>query len=212
MKLLKQPQTFLKYIKLLLLGGVMGTLGLADLAIGQNKSQNHKQNTVNSKQNFIIDFTQSAELARWFVINDEVMGGRSSGQLQSDHQRGIFSGEISLDNNGGFSSVYRKLDQLELEFSQVSIDIEGDGQAYQLRMVTNIEGYRVDYKREFKTQRGKRQSLNFVLDDFKATFRGRLIPNAPVLNSTKVRAVGFLINKNLAGDFALRINQIVFSK
>ena len=44
--------------------------------------------------------------AEWWVINDTVMGGRSSSSWQlSEHDIGVFQGSVSLENNGGFASV-----------------------------------------------------------------------------------------------------------
>ena len=92
------------------------------------------------------------------------------------------------------------------------IDILGDGQSYQIRTASNIQGYRVAYKHEFATKLGESQTIEFQLDDFEATFRGRSIPNAPLLTETEIREVGFLITKEQVGEFSLQINSIVFSQ
>ena len=43
----------------------------------------------------------------WQVINDDVMGGLSLGSTTLLDTSFMFSGDISIENNGGFSSVYR---------------------------------------------------------------------------------------------------------
>ncbi len=165
-----------------------------------------------NRQNLVIDLAHSNEPKRWYIINDGVMGGRSYGEFQSFQQTAKFSGEISLENNGGFSSVYRPINNFNQAYTKVTIDIVGDGQTYQLRTTSNIQGYRVAYKHEFKTQSGERQTIQFRLDHFDATFRGRAIPNAPLLTETEIREVGFLMTKKQPGRFALQVNQITFSK
>jgi hypothetical protein len=164
-----------------------------------------------SAQNLVIDLSHAEEPNRWFVVNDGVMGGLSNSSFKPYQQTARFSGRISLDNNGGFSSVYRRLKNFNQAYSKVSIDIVGDGQSYQLRTASNIQGYRVAYKHEFDTIQGQRQTIEFLLDDFKASFRGRLIPNAPLLTETEIREIGFLMTKKRAGEFSLQVNSIVFS-
>ena len=189
----------------LLFGGFLLMAFLGNLAHSERLEYN-------LNQNLVIDLSQINEPKRWFIVNDGVMGGRSVSSFQADKDSAKFSGEISLDNNGGFSSVYRPLSNFNSAFKKVTIDIVGDGQTYQIRTASNIQGYRVAYKHEFKTLPGESQTIEFQLDDFEATFRGRLISNAPKLTETEIREVGFLMTKKQPGEFALQVNQIVFSK
>ena len=53
----------------------------------------------------LFDFVSGDAVAGWNVVNDTVMGGVSSGRLAVEDDVLIFSGELSLDNNGGFASV-----------------------------------------------------------------------------------------------------------
>jgi hypothetical protein len=160
---------------------------------------------------YMIDFSNQEE-GLWRITNDGVMGGLSNGKIYFYPDHGVFSGDISLDNNGGFSSVFRTVENLPESSEQFVIDIEGDGQAYQLRIAIYINGYRLAYKHDFKTVANKREKLIFQLADFKATFRGRMIKNAPILSSEDIREVGFLVTKKIAGEFSLSIFQLFFLK
>ncbi len=54
----------------------------------------------------IFDFNKSSDLSGWMIVDDVVMGGRSSGVFRLDKEgHGVFEGEVSIDNNRGFSSV-----------------------------------------------------------------------------------------------------------
>ena len=54
----------------------------------------------------IFNFSNSSDVSGWMVVDDIVMGGRSSGFFRLDKDGyGMFTGEVSLENNGGFSSV-----------------------------------------------------------------------------------------------------------
>ena len=54
----------------------------------------------------IYDFSNVEDLDGWYVVDDGVMGGRSKGKLKLENgDTGVFSGKISLENYGGFSSI-----------------------------------------------------------------------------------------------------------
>ena len=68
-------------------------------------------------KNSVAEFDSSeAESLGWRVVDDGVMGGRSKGNIKvSDDGILTFSGKLSLENNGGFSSLRtEKLKMLSL--------------------------------------------------------------------------------------------------
>ena len=64
------------------------------------------QVTVPVEKNVLVDFGDKQNSSGWNVVNDGVMGGRSVGKVRlTDDGVMNFSGTLSLDNNGGFSSI-----------------------------------------------------------------------------------------------------------
>ena len=54
----------------------------------------------------IFDFTKYAGMQKWYVVDDSLMGGISAGNIGVDNEgHGMVKGHVSLDNNGGFSSI-----------------------------------------------------------------------------------------------------------
>lgn len=151
------------------------------------------------------------EAQYWRSVNDNVMGGVSTGAILFDQQQAQFSGKISLENNGGFSSVTRKIEPLPAHVKQVTIDVEGDGKLYQLRLNTLIQGYRLGYRHRFQTEAGKRLRITVPIAHFVATFRGRRLPQAPRLSPELISEFGFLITSKKAEAFKLNIYQISFN-
>ncbi|MFT4724513.1 MAG: hypothetical protein ACI9O3_001319 [Colwellia sp.] len=186
-------------------------LSFSAYASGNDIDKQANDNSNGNKKAYMIDFSKQ-ENGRWRITNDGVMGGLSNGEMTIAQDHGIFSGSISLDNNGGFSSVFRAVDNLPQSYKKLVINTEGDGQAYQLRLIIYVNGYRLAYKHDFKTVANKRENHIFELADFKATFRGRAIPNAPILNSEDIKEVGFLMTKKVPGQFALSIFTLSFLK
>ena len=152
-----------------------------------------------------IHFGSESNSGFWRVVNDGVMGGRSIGRLNMHEDHVVFSGRISLDNYGGFSSVFRTIPVLADDTERVVIDVIGDGQLYQIRFAALIQGYRVLYKKEFQTTKGVREKIEFSFDEFVASFRGRVIRGAPALSAAMITEIGFLITKKVEGKFTLNI-------
>ncbi|OCH19917.1 CIA30 family protein [Aliivibrio sp. 1S128] len=157
-----------------------------------------------------IDFTKPTEHQKWLTINDNVMGGMSMGRLTYDGKSSQFQGELSLVNNGGFSSIKRSIEPLPKEMNTVELMCIGDGRTYQLRLTTWKDGSPIHYKHEFSTTKGKLQKKGFNLTDFQAVFRGRLLSDDPELVADDVKQVGFLIADKQTQPFALNLNQIQF--
>jgi hypothetical protein len=155
-----------------------------------------------------IDFTAPDASSPWYIINDNVMGGKSIGFISTKNQKGSFSGTISLENNGGFSSTLIPIKTINNEFKRLSIDIQGDGLSYQIRAIVNNDGYRLAYKYPFTTRKNKREQITVLLEDFQGVFRGRHIENAPKLRANDIIELGFLHSSKQAGDFSLIIHNI----
>ncbi len=164
---------------------------------------------INNEASFLIEVSEQ-DNTNWSARNDGVMGGLSKGEMIFNHDHGIFTGNVSLANNGGFSSVYRTVENIADDIKTVIVDIEGDGQIYQLRLAQNVNGYRIAYKHDFFAQAGIREKIVFSLDNFRASYRGMIIDDAPPIFPDRLTEVGFLIANKRAGRFALAVHSILF--
>ena len=86
--------------------------------------------------NSIFEFNSNCDIDNWQIINDVVMGGRSTASLFVDeNQNGVFEGYISTENNGGFSSIQLNTGKIEIgSFKNIELNIKGDGGTYQIRL------------------------------------------------------------------------------
>ena len=63
----------------------------------------------------IVNPENNIGLKNWNIVNDDVMGGISKSYLAlNDENNLIFSGNVSLKNNGGFASTRMGLDRESL--------------------------------------------------------------------------------------------------
>ena len=121
----------------------------------------------------IFDFNKNSSISNWIVVDDVVMGGRSYGNFQLNNDgKGVFSGKISLDNNGGFSSVRYGFNKLNIEkFKSIVLKIKGDGKNYQFRIKNKSSDY-ASYITSFSSS-GEWQEIEISLNSMYPSFRGR---------------------------------------
>ena len=100
----------------------------------------------------VVDFTEG-EGIRWSIVNDGVMGGRSTSKLSlTDQKTALFTGFVSLENNGGFASSRAAFVSLDLSaYEGVTLRVRGDGRRYQFRFRQDGAFDGVAYRVEFKT-------------------------------------------------------------
>ncbi|NNG42426.1 CIA30 family protein [Pseudoalteromonas sp. NEC-BIFX-2020_002] len=147
----------------------------------------------------------------WYIVNDSVMGGLSTSQVYEKDDALVFSGTVSLENNGGFASVRTAINTNEQASNQISLRVKGDGQTYQLRLRTTQYLDGPAYTTSFKTTKDEWQLVNFTPSDFSLTFRGRILEQNPNFYFKDIRQLGIMIAKKQQGDFKLEINQIAFN-
>lgn len=153
---------------------------------------------------------QPAKWNEWMVVNDGVMGGISQSRVEvTSRDTMLFIGHVSLENNGGFASIRHNVEPFDVRRGAgILLRVRGDGKNYQLRLRTSDRFDGMAYKADFKTRHGEWQEFRLPWNVFTATFRGRTIKGAPVLQPQNIRQVGFLIADNQEGAFQLEIESL----
>lgn len=155
----------------------------------------------------IYDFNKNSSPKDWLIVDDGVMGGVSQGKFSIDADgNGVFSGTVSLENNGGFSSVRHQFDKVNsTKDSKVLIRLKGDGKEYQFRIKDKSNSY-YSYITTFKTS-GNWETLEIKLSDLYPSFRGRKL-NLPNFNSNSFEEIVFLIANKKNESFKLTLDKI----
>lgn len=156
----------------------------------------------------IFDFNKESDISNWEIVNDAVMGGQSSSNFfLNEEGHGVFKGLVSLENNGGFSSLRVRFKQKNIKgYEKVMIHLKGDGKRYQFRAKTNKDDQQA-YIHYFETT-GEWQIIEIMLTALEPTFRGRKLtmPNFP---AEELEEVGFLIGNKVNEHFELVIDKII---
>ena len=148
--------------------------------------------------------------ASWNVIDDRVMGGISRSRMSvKPRGTGVFSGQLSLKNGGGFASVRTFMSEVDLSgYLGLEIKVKGDGRVYQLRLRTNREFDGVAYRARFATKDGSWTTVRIPFAEFEPTFRGQKARGAPLLDTSRIRQLGLLLSDAQDGDFRLELEWI----
>jgi len=155
----------------------------------------------------IFDFNKESEVQSWTIIDDVVMGGESSGSFKLNADGfGVFEGNISLNNNGGFSSVRYRFQKILINRpTNIFIKLKGDGKKYQFRIKSNSED-NFSYIATFLTS-GEWQEIEIPMVDMYPSFRGRIL-NKPNFNNDSITEISFLAGNKKNGNFKLILDKI----
>ncbi|MDX1572300.1 MAG: CIA30 family protein [Xanthomonadales bacterium] len=148
-----------------------------------------------------------SENGPWIIVDDVVMGGRSAGDATVEEGTLVFSGELSLENNGGFSSVRHPVDEDLGEHTGILLEVRGDGRQYQFRLRHGNRYDGVAWKTEFPTSDAWTE-VRLPFSEFQPTFRGRWVPDAGGVRPHEVGQIGFLLADKRPGPFRLEVRRI----
>jgi monofunctional biosynthetic peptidoglycan transglycosylase len=147
----------------------------------------------------------------WQTVLDGVMGGLSTGRIEAGNGGTMkFSGELSLENNGGFSQVRTSVPEgLFAGARGLVLRVKGDGRTYQcdlrssqLRLMAGA------YQRTFPTVAGEWTEVELPLGEFVANSFGRRVRNAPELDPATIESVGITLADKKEGPFMIEVDWI----
>jgi hypothetical protein len=158
----------------------------------------------------LFDFSDPRAVDAWQAIDDRVMGGVSRSRLRTDPGgHAVFEGEVSLERNGGFASVRCTPGDRGLRGATLCvIEVRGSGQRFRLNLLTDDRFDSVNYQIGFQAPTQGWETQRLPLTDFRASFRGREVTNAPPLDPAAIRQAGLMIAERQAGPFMLAIRHI----
>lgn len=157
----------------------------------------------------LTDFTSNTSDMGWYVVNDNVMGGRSEGDFIQEQGKLGFAGRTNT-NGGGFSSIRTEPLQLDLSnFAGIRLKVKGDGRRYTWRLTTDARwrGRQISYWADFETSNGTWTTVNIPFDRFNPQYRGYQL-DGPALDAAQIRGMGLMIYDNQDGPFELELASV----
>lgn len=164
---------------------------------------------MNTSKEIIFDFNKDVAINNWRIVDDVVMGGISNGNFKLNKDgHGEFYGAISLENNGGFSSLRYRFQPKDVKNYQfVVLRVKGDAKKYQFRVKDNVSNY-YSFIAVFQTSE-EWQTIKIPLLEMYPAFRGRKL-NMDNFSSKEIEEIAFLIGNKRAENFKLEIDAIYF--
>ncbi len=160
--------------------------------------------------NLVTDFTADSPDLGWYVVNDNVMGGRSEGGFSIEDGELYFAGSTNT-RGGGFSSI--RTGELALDLSAhegIRLKVLGDGRRYTWRLTTGarVYGRPFAYWAEFDTSdNGEWQAVDVPFPAFIPQFRGARLAG-PALDPSRITGMGLMIYDKQDGPFELKLASI----
>jgi NADH dehydrogenase [ubiquinone] 1 alpha subcomplex assembly factor 1 len=155
----------------------------------------------------LFDFATNTA-SEWRAVNDNVMGGVSTGKVTSTGGTLTFTGVLSLENNGGFASMRSgSLRGLDLSAETgLNIRVRGDGRTYALN-INSQASWNLLYRGEFKTKPGTWLEFRIPFKDLKPTYFGNPLPQQRI-DASKLEYIGFILADKNPGPFMLEVDWI----
>lgn len=154
----------------------------------------------------LTDFSAESTDLGWYVLNDNVMGGRSEGEFTLADGELLFTGRTNT-RGGGFSSIRtRELDLDLSRYAGVRLRVKGDGRRYTWRLTTAARwrGREVSYWADFATRAGAWETVDIPFASFVPRYRGSRL-DGPALDAEQITGMGLMIYDNLDGRFEVRL-------
>jgi uncharacterized surface protein with fasciclin (FAS1) repeats len=147
----------------------------------------------------------------WQTVLDGVMGGLSTGRIAAGEGGTLrFTGELSLENNGGFSQIRTAVPEGAFTGATgLTLRVKGDGRTYQCDIRSSrLRLMAGGYQRTFKTTAGEWIEVEIPFSECVANSFGQRIRNAPALDPASIESVGITLADKKEGPFAIEVDWI----
>ena len=155
-------------------------------------------------------FNTQNSVDAWRVINDGVMGGRSSGGPKFADGVMVFEGHINT-NGGGFSSIRLDVEAgLLTQAEALSLRVKSDGRAYKIGFRTDARhrGRPVSFQAPIPPiEAGQWREVRVPLSGLRASLFGRPVEGAS-FDKSKIWEIGLIIADGQDGPFRLEIESL----
>ena len=184
-------------------------LRISGLLLMTTLSPSQASDTGSDGSLLITDFSANGADLGWYVLNDNVMGGRSEGGFDIEQEKLVFTGSTNT-RGGGFSSI--RTAELRLDLSGhdgIRLQVMGDGRRYTWRLTTNARwrGREVGYWADFDTVDGEWTTADIPFARFVPRFRGYQL-EGPALDPSQITGMGLMIYDNRDGPFRLQLDSV----
>jgi len=164
-------------------------------------------------QELRYQFGENSNTMDWYVVNDGVMGGLSKSIIEYSSNTLRFSGEVSLENNGGFASIRSPFKNYDLSsYEKVEIKYKSTKQDVAFVLAPYRRWYYPNYKVLLPATNNEWNTIEFDVKEFREYEIGRATGNLIDSNILgNIIRLGLITQTKAAGLFTFEIEYIQFS-
>ncbi|CAG5109846.1 Oidioi.mRNA.OKI2018_I69.chr2.g4327.t1.cds [Oikopleura dioica] len=136
--------------------------------------------------------------SKWWTINDNVMGGVSTGKVEKIDEMLKFTGQLSNDFNGGFASCRTKFKAGTMKgFKGIEVEVKGSARTFQARFNPAFSTQLGRYSRgSYMTTFDVTEEWQLIRIPFEKTtfdWKGHQIKDVPKIKPETLVGCGFLL-------------------
>lgn len=161
---------------------------------------------------FEFDFGKDKSGEDWWVINDGVMGGLSRGKAQMKENSLFFSGTISLENNGGFTSFRAPYKRMNLSgYTSMEVRYKSNGRTCAISLDQSTRFWLPNHKLNLPLS-DDWNTISIPLTDLNEFRMGRKTGRTMSLEkAASIIRIGIITDSKDPGEFTFEIDYIKFS-
>ena len=180
---------------------------IIDALLQEGRMTSSESTPSNSSARKVFTFEDRSQLANWRIVLDGVMGGLSTGNLSLQGDSMLFTGETSLRNNGGFSSIRCGVpDGTFAESDAIKLRVRGDGRTWIVGTRKSAQMGGDSYWTRFDTEDGVWLDVIVPIAGMERHFFGQRAPGS--ITPDEVKALEFYMYDKKAGPFSLEVDTI----
>jgi uncharacterized surface protein with fasciclin (FAS1) repeats len=173
-----------------------------------NNSGEARNSSINTEH---VLFSFDEPEPAWFSVNDNVMGGISEGGYSwGESGTAVFSGALSLANNGGFSTMRSPERDLGLGgYDGLILRVRGDGRTYNVSGRIGDNRWDVNnWRKSFDTVADEWIEVKIPFADLVHTVMGRRVAGSGPIAPERIRSLSIMIADKKTEPFRLEIDWI----
>lgn len=165
------------------------------------------------KDPLLFDFGFGKDFGKWSIVNDGVMGGLSQSKARLDADALLFTGNVSLQNNGGFVSLRSPMGKYDLSaYNYCEIRFRSDtSRKFEILIEKDTPFYLPKFRAKFGAGSKDWETITIPLRDFEISKMGSTIQQGidPV-RLQDIQRIGFILADKQEGSFQLWIDYLKF--